>query len=68
VEAFAQSGYARVTLNCRSTVIDIRPFLSAGWTATPNYTCVVPIADTAALWERMEQNIRRLIRRCGVQG
>jgi hypothetical protein len=66
--AFSRSGYARVTLNCRSTVIDIRPFLSAGWTATPNYTYVVPIADPLLLWEKMEQNLRRLVRRCEAGG
>lgn len=68
VQAFAQSGYARITLNCRSSITDLRPFLSAGWTASPNYTYVVPISDPTVLWGRMEQNLRRLVRRCEEDG
>lgn len=66
--AFARTGYARMTLNCPSTVTDLRPFLSAGWTASPNYTYIVPIADPPLLWDRMEQNLRRLVRRCEEAG
>ncbi len=66
--AFVRSGYGRVTLNCRSTIIDVRPFLASGWTATPNYTYIVPVSDPSLLWERMEQNLRRLVRRCEAEG
>jgi len=66
--AFVRSGYGSVTLNCRSTIIDVRPFLAAGWTATPNYTYIVPVSDLSLLWERMEQNLRRLVRRCEADG
>jgi hypothetical protein len=68
VGALAQCGYARVTLNCRSSIVDLRPFLAAGWSASPYYTYIVPIADPDLLWERIEQNLRRLIRRCEKDG
>jgi hypothetical protein len=68
VGAFSQSGYARVTLNCRSSIVDLRPFLAAGWSASPYYTYIVPVADPSLLWERIEQNLRRLIQRCEKDG
>src|SRR6185312_8409425 len=33
-----------------------------------SYTYVAPIADCAALWSRMEQNLRRLVGRCEREG
>lgn len=67
-DALSRRGYTRITLNCRSSVTDVRPFLAAGWTASPYYTYVVPIADLDLLWSRIEQNLRRLIKRCGNDG
>lgn len=66
--ALALRGYSRVTLNCWSSITDLRPFLAIGWSASPLYTYVVPIAHLEQLWERMEQNLRRLIRRCENDG
>jgi hypothetical protein len=57
-------GYDAIALKCRSTVRDVRPFLARGWSAHPSYTYVVPLTDLAAQWERVEQNLRRLIKRC----
>jgi len=68
VRAFAGAGYCRVTLNCRASINDLRPFLSAGWTASPNYTYIVPVSDPVLLWGRMEQNLRRLVSRCEREG
>lgn len=68
VEALARRGYARVTLNCRSSITDLRPFLAAGWSASPYYTYIVPVADLDLLWSRIEQNLRRLIKRCEKDG
>jgi len=68
VEALSRRGYARVTLNCRSSITDLRPFLAAGWSASPYYTYVVPIADLDLLWSRIERNLRRLIKRCEKDG
>jgi len=43
-------------------------FQSAGWTVSPTYTYVVPLTDRAGLWERCDQNLRRLVGRCEGQG
>jgi len=67
-EAIARRGYGRVSLRCRSTVRDVRPFLAAGWSARPGYTYVVPIADLERARSRLEQNLRRLVKRCEGQG
>jgi hypothetical protein len=66
--ALGGRGYAWITLACPSSVTDVRPFLAAGWTAEPRYTYVVPIADRALVWSRLEQNLRRLIGRCEREG
>lgn len=67
-DALSNRGYSRVTLNCRSSQNDFRPFLAAGWSASPQYTYVVPISDLDQLWSRIEQNLRRLIKRCEKDG
>jgi hypothetical protein len=67
-DGLSQRGYAQVTLNCRSSITDLRPFLSAGWSASPFYTYIVQVADLELLWSRIEQNLRRLIRRCEKDG
>ncbi len=63
-----EAGYGRITLKCRDTVTDVRPFLAHGWTAWPSYTYVVPLEDVASLWLRVEQNLRRLVNRCANLG
>jgi hypothetical protein len=62
--AIAQAGYGAVMLKNREPVRDVRPFVARGWTAHPGYSYVVPVADPEALWNRMEQNLRRLVTRC----
>jgi hypothetical protein len=66
--ALGATPYARVRFRARSPVTDVRGFQAAGWRAWPTYTYVVPIADLGAQRERVEQNLRRLIDRCGRQG
>jgi hypothetical protein len=51
-------------LKSRSTVRDVRLFLQRGWQASPSYTYVVSLTDLAQQWQRVEGNLRRLIRRC----
>lgn len=68
VQALDGRGYARCRLRTRSPLSDIRAFQARGWRASPTYSYVVPIADLAAQRERVEQNLRRLIDRCGRQG
>jgi hypothetical protein len=67
-EALDALSYARLRLRTRSPLTDMRAFQARGWRAWPTYSYVVPIADPAAQRERIEQNLRRLIDRCGRQG
>jgi hypothetical protein len=64
-DRLAGSGHDAVVLKCRSTLRDVRPFLARGFSAYPSYTYVVPLTDLPAQWDRVEQNLRRLIKRCG---
>jgi hypothetical protein len=61
-------GYAWATLVSQSSLVDVRPFLAAGWSVTPRYTYVVGTSDPDLLWSRIEQNLRRLIKRCERDG
>jgi hypothetical protein len=67
-EALEGSGFAHVQLHNRSTVMDIRPFLARGWKPHLSYTYVMSLADTAAQWERVDPNLKRLITRCERDG
>ncbi|MCG6927955.1 MAG: GNAT family N-acetyltransferase [Acidobacteria bacterium] len=67
-EALGARGYARLTLHSRSSFSDARAFLAAGWTASVHYTYVVPILDLEQAWRRVEQNLRRLVKRCEREG
>jgi hypothetical protein len=60
-------GYGRLALRCRSPLTDVRVLLSKGWSASPQYTYVVPLTDLAALHGRVEQNLRRLVDRCAAR-
>jgi hypothetical protein len=62
------AGYGRVQLRNRSPFTDARVFLERGWTSAPTYSYVVPLGDLATQWERVEQNLRRLVTRCGREG
>jgi Acetyltransferase (GNAT) domain len=67
-EALVGRGYASLQLSSRGSFLDVRPFLAAGWSAAPQYTYVVPVGDLELLWSRVEQNLRRLIRRSEKEG
>jgi Acetyltransferase (GNAT) domain len=67
-DALATAGYGRVQLRNRSPFTDARVLLSRGWKALPTYSYVVPLTDIKAQWERVEQNLRRLVTRCGREG
>lgn len=60
--------YASLRLKGRSPLADPRLFIDRGWTATPAFSYVVNIKDLKAAWERVEQNLRRLVDRCAGQG
>lgn len=55
--------HSHVELRCRSPRADLRPFVQDGWSASPSYTYVVDLSDTDRLWDRIDQNLRRLVDR-----
>lgn len=61
--ALDDAGYSRLSLKCRPPFTDARAFLQAGWSARPTYTYEVSLADLEAAWGRVEQNLRRLVKR-----
>lgn len=61
--AIAACGFGRVQLRNRHPITDARVFLSRGWRVSPSYSYEVALRDSGAAWERVEQNLRRLIRR-----
>jgi len=66
-ESLSRRKYARLSLHNRSTVKDARVFQENGWLIHIAYTYAVPLSDLTSLWDRTEQNLRRLINRCGQQ-
>jgi hypothetical protein len=58
-------GFGHVILKPRSPLSDVRPFLAGGWSGSHGYTYVVPIENLEQTRSRIEQNLRRLIDRCG---
>ncbi|NNG16773.1 MAG: GNAT family N-acetyltransferase [Gemmatimonadales bacterium] len=66
--ALSRQGYVRLCLKSCSPLRDVRVFQQRGWRVVPTYTYVVPLTDLKALWQRMEQNLRRLVTRCETQG
>ncbi|MGE5691945.1 MAG: GNAT family N-acetyltransferase, partial [Pseudomonadota bacterium] len=67
VEALAErleaEGYRRLELRSRPPLRDARILSARGWSLEPSYTYVVPLDDLDAQWDRMEGNLRRLVRR-----
>lgn len=66
--ALRRDHFGRLALKSRHTFHDARVFLANGWQARPSYSYVVPLDDLDALWDRMEQNLRRLVRRAESEG
>lgn len=67
-EALSREEHGRLRLKSRSAFSDARVFLSKGWSVRPTYTYVVQIKDLTAAWNRVEQNLRRLIQRSEREG
>jgi hypothetical protein len=61
-------GYAHISLHNAASLTDLRPFLLRGWMPSVSYTYVVSFTDLAGQWERVDQNLKRLIRRCERDG
>jgi hypothetical protein len=66
--SLADGGYAHVSLHNHASLTDLRPFLARGWQSSLSYTYVVSLTDMARQWERVDQNLKRLIRRCERDG
>jgi hypothetical protein len=67
-QCVADAGYAHVTLHNHGSLTDVRPFIARGWQSSLSYTYVVSLTDMTQQWERVDQNLRRLIRRCEREG
>jgi hypothetical protein len=63
-EALTAASYRYVSLRNRGPLQDVRTFLQRGWQAAPRYSYVVSVSDPAVTWARMDQNLRRLVKRC----
>jgi hypothetical protein len=61
--AIATLRYARARLACSPDLVDVRPFLRAGWLGAIRYTYFVGIGDLGQQWAQVEHNLRRLVRR-----
>jgi len=64
----AERDYAGLELRCRSPRVDLRPFRRERWSLQPSYTYVVSLSDMERLWDRIDQNLRRLIDRAREEG
>lgn len=62
------SGYEKVVLKHHWSFLDARSFMAQGWSVRPGYSYVVSISDIEAAWQRVEQNLRRLVQRSSQQG
>jgi hypothetical protein len=62
--ALSCRAHTHLTLASPSSMTDARTFMAAGWHVKPRYTYVVDVSDLVSLWTRMEQNLRRLVKRC----
>ncbi|MDN5864197.1 MAG: GNAT family N-acetyltransferase [Gammaproteobacteria bacterium] len=67
-QALAGLRYGRLRIKSRSTLGDLRPFASHGWTLQPTWSYVLNIADLPTAWLRIHKDQRRLIKRCRERG
>jgi len=65
LEYLASLRFDSMILKSRNTVRDVRMYLERGWHTSPSYTYVVTLTDLKQQWQRVEGNLRRLIKRCG---
>jgi len=63
-KVLSKAGYKGFELKSRSSFKEVRVFLARGWDADLSYTYVVDCSDMNKLWDRIDQNLRRLIKRC----
>jgi hypothetical protein len=68
LDTLRETPFAAVELSNRAALTDARAFIWSGWSTWVQYTYEVPIFNLDQLWEKTEQNIRRLITRCKQSG
>jgi hypothetical protein len=69
LEAWLSSaGYGRLSLKCLPAFTDVRVFASKGWRISPTWSYVVPITELDTTWSRIDQNLRRLVKRAQREG
>ena len=66
--ALARERFGRIEIRNRHPLTDARVFISSGWQVTPSYSYEVSLTDLSLTWERIEQNLRRLIQRSTREG
>ena len=66
--ALREQGYAHVNIRNRHPIQDLRAFGTTGWSSEPSYSLIMRLEDLDAAYGRVEQNQRRLIRRCEEEG
>ena len=64
----ADQEYDYVRVKSRGDLTDVRPFQERGWAVELAYTYEVALTDGDAVFDRIESNYRRLIRRCERDG
>lgn len=62
------AGYGRLSLKCAPGMTEVRTFTSRGWDVTPTWSYVVPLSDLDETWGRIDQNLRRLVKRAEKEG
>jgi hypothetical protein len=56
--------FALVNVRSRHPITDMRPFCGKEWSLRPTYSLLMDLDDKESAFRRIEQNQRRLIRRC----
>lgn len=64
----SRAGYVHAVIHSRAPIRDLRVFASRGWGVRPSYSYVVDFHDLNSAWGRVEQNLRRLVKRCELGG
>jgi hypothetical protein len=67
-ETLETRGYGRLEFRHRPDIDDVRTLQARDWSAWPSYSYVVPLDDLEEQWQRVEQNLRRLVERARREG
>lgn len=67
-QALSKMGFAHTHLRNRHPISDVRILQERGWTARPSYSLLMRLDSLDEAFGRVEQNQRRLIRRCEAEG